>query len=285
VTQVSYYPGCTSHSTGFEYGLSLHAVFSALGVELVEIDDWNCCGGAAAHSISNLLGLALPCRNISKAQEHDLPLLVPCPGCFNAVRKAQQALEQDPEMRDRLEEVIGFRYRGSLEIEAVHQVIMNRVGLETVRSMVTKPLTGLRVVSYYGCALVRHPDVVKMGDYENPCFLDEIVEALGGKAVDWSCKTDCCGADLGMTHGDIATEIADTIAGAAQEAEADCVMVTCGLCHVNLDMRQSGRSKPLVPVIYLTELMGTAFDLPGRDQWWRKHVISPRDLMKARGFS
>ena len=280
--EVSFYPGCTAHSTGIEYSLSLHAVCDALGVKLTEIDDWNCCGGAAAHSLSHLLGLALPARNIAKAQARDLPLAIPCPGCFNAVKRAQYALANDPEMKARLEEIIGFQYRGDLQVEGMHDVILKEVGLEKLQSAVTRPLAGLKVVSYYGCALVRDPKVVQAGDHENPTFLDEIVSALGGEARDWSYKVDCCGADLGMSHGQIATDIADQIMGMAIEAGADCATTSCGLCQINLDMRQSGANDAKLPVLYFTELIGIAMDLPGRDHWWDKHVVDPRSLLKSR---
>lgn len=280
VAEVSFYPGCTAHSTGLEYSLSMHAVLKALGVELREIEDWNCCGGAAAHCLSNLLGLALPARNVAKAQLLDLPLAIPCPGCFNAVKRAQHALESDADMREQLEAIIGFEYKGGLEVEAIHDVVLEQVGLDKLKAAVKKPLSGLRVVSYYGCALVRDPKVVRAGDYENPTFLDEIVTTLGGEALDWSYKTDCCGADLAMTHGAIAEEIADKLTAMALEADADCVMCTCGLCQVNLDMKQTGANSAKIPVFYLTELIGTAMDLPDRDDWWELHIVSPRSLLR-----
>jgi len=280
--EVSYYPGCTAHSTGIEYNYSLQAVFEALGVTPLDIDDWNCCGGAAAHSLNTMLGLALPGRNLAKAQERDLPLVVPCPACFNAVRKVQHVCSHDPEKRKDLEEIIGFTYRDDLEVKTAHQIIIDEIGLDTVRGKVKKPLSGLKIVSYYGCLLVRNPDVVQMGDHENPLFFDEMVEALGGEVQDWSYKTDCCSADLAMTHGDIAVEIADRITGMALEAGADCVMAGCGLCHVNLDMRQSGKDQPKIPILYFSELMGTAMDLPDRDKWWKKHIVSPKELLRSR---
>ena len=283
--EVSFYPGCTAHSTGIEYSMSLHAVFDELGIELLEIDDWNCCGGAAAHSLSHLLGLALPARNIAKAQVRDLPLAIPCAGCFNAIKKAQHSLSNDPDMRKKLEDIVGFKYKGGLKVTAMHDVVLEQVGLDRVKSYVKKPLSGLKVVSYYGCALVRDPKVVQMGDYENPLFLDNIVTALGGEAQDWSYKTDCCGADLAMTHRNIAVELSDKITGMALEAEADCMMVSCGLCHINLDMGQSGRNGIKIPVFYFTELMGIAMDLPGRDEWWDKHVVSPRVLLRSQNLS
>jgi len=283
--EVSFFPGCTAHSTGLEYSLSLHAVFDRLGVKLSEIEDWNCCGGAAAHSMSHLLGLALPARNIAQAQKLDLPLAIPCAGCFNAVKRAQYALTNDPEVKDKLEEVIGFTYKGDLEVKPMHDVVLDMVGLEKVKSFVTRPLAGMKVASYYGCALVRNPKVVEMGDHENPMFLDEMVNALGGEATDWSYKVDCCGADLAMTHGKIAVDIADEITGWAIEAGADCLMCCCGLCQINLDMRQSGRNERKIPVFYFTELMGIAMELSGwegRDVWWDKHIVNPRPLLRSR---
>lgn len=281
--EVSYYPGCTAHSTGLEYCDSVKAVFDALGVTLKEIDDWNCCGGAAAHSVSHLLGLALPARNIAKAQDTGLPLAIPCPGCFNAVKRAQNALVNDPETGPLLEKVVGFKYNGALEVKAIHQVLED-VGLEKIKDRVKRPLNGLRVVSYYGCALVRNPDIVQMGDYENPTFLDAIVTAMGAEAVDWSYKVDCCGADLAMTHGKIAKNMADTISAMALEAKADCIMTACGLCQINLDMKQTGANGAKIPVMYLTELLGLAMKVGRQKMWWGKHIASPRKMLRAKGW-
>ncbi|HDH25620.1 MAG TPA: heterodisulfide reductase subunit B [Actinobacteria bacterium] len=252
-----------------------------MGIELKEIDDWNCCGGAAARSISNLLGLALPARNIAKAQECDLPLVIPCPGCFNATRRAQYALINDPEMRERLEEVVEFKYKPGLEIVSMHQVFLEPDVLDRLAESVNRPLRGLKIASYYGCALVRHPEIVQMGDYENPVFFDRLVELLGGEPIDWSYKTDCCGADLAMTHGKIAAEIADNIVAGAIEAGADCLMASCGLCQVNLDMRQTGKEQKKLPTFYFTELMGVALNLPKQSQWWGMHIVSPKPLLRA----
>ncbi len=278
--EYAFYPGCTAHSTGLEYSLSLHAVADALGIQLKEIDDWNCCGGAAARSVSNLLGLALPARNIAKAQSRDLPLAIPCPGCFNATKRAQNALSNDPQMRARLEEIVEFQYEPGLDVKSMHEVFLEPDVLKRLEDALKRPLSGLKVASYYGCALVRHPDIVQMGDHENPVFLDELASALGAEAVDWSYKTDCCGADLAMTHGKIAAEIADDIVAGAIEAGADCLMASCGLCQVNLDMRQTGKEQKKLPTFYYTELMGVALNLPKQSQWWGLHIVSPRPTLK-----
>ena len=278
--EVSYYPGCTAHSTGMEYNQSVHAVFESLGVEFRELDDWNCCGGASAHSVNGLLGLALPARNIAKAQESELPLAIPCTGCFNAMKKAQKVLSEESDLKQKIEDLVGFKYKGKLQIMAMIDFLLNTIGLDEVKKNLKKPLKGLKVVSYYGCALVRRPEITELGDHENPVFLDNLVEALGGQALDWSFKTDCCGADLTFSHISIVMEMADKIAGMAIEAGADCMVCHCGLCQINLE-QQTGKNGTRVPTFYFSELMGIAMDLPDRGSWWKKHIVAPDKLLGA----
>jgi len=280
--KVLFYPGCTAHSTGIEYNESLHAAFEVLGVEFEEMDDWNCCGGAAAHSISKMLGLAFPARNIKQAQPRsDLPLTISCAGCFNAVKTADYAMAHDPKLRQALEDTLKFTYTGQVQIRACHEILTDMLGLDALKANVKKPLRGLKVASYYGCALVRNPKVMQMGDHENPVFLDEIAASLGAEPVDWSYKTDCCGSDIALTHGDVAAELADKIVEGAREAGANCVISACGLCQINLDMRQSGKHGPKLPQFYYTELMGVALGVGKQKKWWSKHLVNPIPLLKS----
>lgn len=278
----SYFPGCTGHSTSMEYGLSTQAVFKTLGVELVEIDDWNCCGAAATHSINHLLSLCLPARNISKAQSSQAgSLVVPCAGCFNMLKRAEHALKNDEAKRKEIEETVGFTYQPSLEILALMDVMLNRIGLEKVQEKLKRPLKGLKAACYYGCALVRHPKVTQLDDPENPQYLDRLIKSLGAEPVEWSYKIDCCGADLALTYGDIVKKLVGKIVSMAKEAGAQCIVTSCGLCQANLEMRQEIG----LPIFYFTELMGVAFDIDGRDKWWSKHMISPKGLLKELGLT
>jgi len=278
----SYFPGCTEHSTSMEYGLSTQAVFKTLGVELVEIDDWNCCGAAATHSINHLLSLCLPARNISKAQSSQAgSLVVPCAGCFNMLKRAEHALKNDEAKRKEIEETVGFTYQPSLEILALMDVMLNRIGLEKVQEKLKRPLKGLKAACYYGCALVRHPKVTQLDDPENPQYLDRLIKSLGAEPVEWSYKIDCCGADLALTYGDIVKKLVGKIVAMAKEAGAQCIVTSCGLCQANLEMRQEIG----LPIFYFTELMGVAFDIDGRDKWWSKHMISPKGLLKELGLT
>jgi heterodisulfide reductase subunit B len=278
----SYFPGCTGHSTSVEYGLSTQGVFKTLGVELVEIEDWNCCGAAATHSINHLLSLCLPARNISKAQSSQAgPLVVPCAGCFNMLKRTEYTLKNDEAKRKEIEEIVGFTYQPSLEILALMDVMLNRIGLEKVQEKVKRPLKGLKAACYYGCALVRHPKVTQLDDPENPQYLDRLVKTLGAEPVEWSYKIDCCGADLALTYGDIVKKLVGRIVSMAKEAGAQCMVTSCGLCQANLEMRQEIG----LPIFYFTELMGVAFDIENRDKWWSKHMISPKGLLKELGLA
>jgi heterodisulfide reductase subunit B len=264
-----------------EYGLSTQAVFKTLGVELVEIDDWNCCGAAATHSINHLLSLCLPARNISKAQSSQAgSLVVPCAGCFNMLKRAEHALKNDEAKRKEIEETVGFTYQPSLEILALMDVMLNRIGLEKVQEKLKRPLKGLKAACYYGCALVRHPKVTQLDDPENPQYLDRLIKSLGAEPVEWSYKIDCCGADLALTYGDIVKKLVGKIVSMAKEAGAQCIVTSCGLCQANLEMRQEIG----LPIFYFTELMGVAFDIDGRDKWWSKHMISPKRLLGSLGL-
>jgi heterodisulfide reductase subunit B len=278
----SYFPGCTVHSTSLEYGLSTDAIFKTLDVELVEIEDWNCCGAAATHSINHLLSLCLPSRNIAIAQSTQAgPLVIPCAGCFNMLKRAEHVLKNDEAKRKEIEEIVGFTYQPSFEIRALMDIIVNGIGLERVQEKVKKPLRGMKVACYYGCALVRHPKVTHLDDPENPQSLDQLMKTLGAEPVEWSYKIDCCGADLALTYGDVVKKLVGKIVSMAEEAGAQCIVTSCGLCQANLEMRQEIG----LPVFYFTELMGIAFDVETREKWWSKHMISPQKLLESLGLA
>jgi len=278
----SYFPGCTVHSTSLEYGKSTDAVFEALGAELIEITDWNCCGAAAAHSVNHLLSLCLPARNIAIAQSSNAgPLVIPCAGCFNMLKRAEHALKTDEAKRKEIQDIVGFTYDTSFELMAVMDVIVNRIGLDKVREKVKKPLSGLKAACYYGCALVRHPKVTQLDNPENPQMLDRLMGAIGVETVPWSYKIDCCGADLALTYGNVVKKMVGKIVAMAKEAGAQCIVTSCGLCQANLEMRQDAG----LPIFYLTELMGVAFGVEQRDQWWGKHMISPKGLLESLGLT
>lgn len=272
--RLSYYPGCSLHATAVEYDLSTRAVLQRLGVELIEIPDWNCCGASSAHSLNETLALGLPARNLALAQEEGLDLVVPCEACFNRLKTAEKVLKEDPIKGEKIERVVGFKYEGGFEVRSLLDLVGNLIGLERLQSMVQRPLSGLRLVAYYGCLLVRPPEVVQFEDPENPQLLNRLLQALGAEPLEWSYATDCCGGSLALTRGDLAKILVTKLASKAREAGAQAMATACPLCQVNLEMRQEE-----IPIFYFTELMALALGV--EENWWGKHLIDPRPLLRT----
>ena len=277
MTAFTYYPGCSLESTASEYDASVRAVFKALQVELNEIEDWNCCGATSAHSLDPLLALALPTRNISLAQAAGKDIVMPCAACFNRHKTADYELRHDPQKRAQLEQIIGFTYQGNIAVRPILDVIVTQIGLKSVAERVVRPLRGLKAVGYYGCLLVRPPQVTQFENPENPQWMNQLISVLGAEAVPWSYATECCGGGLTLTKSDIAARLVSNLADHAREAGAQTIVTSCPLCQLNLEMRQ--REDPKIPIFYFTELIGLAFNLTEASGWWKKHLINPIPLL------
>ncbi len=278
----SYYPGCSLHSTGLEFGLSTRAVFEDLDIGLIELQGWNCCGASSAHAMSHTLALALPARNLSLAQDAGHHLVAPCAACFNRLKAADYTLRSDPAVRAEVEEIVGFEYTGQVTVRPVLAVLYEDYGLEAIAARVQRPLTGLKVVPYYGCLLVRPPEVTEFDDPDHPYVMAELLEAIGTEVLPWSYATECCGAGLSLSRSDVVRNLVGRLAARAREAGADALVTACPLCQVNLEMRQT--SEPKIPSFYITELLGLALGLPQVDKWLSKHLIDPRPLIQSAGL-
>jgi len=278
----TYYPGCTASTTSVEFGLSTEAVCQALGVELLELEDWSCCGASSAHNLNHELSLALPGRNVALAQEARLDMLIPCPACYQNSMSADNALREDEDWRHKMENLLDFQYVGEGRPRHLLDIISHDLDEETIKSKVVKPLTGLKVACYYGCVLVRPPEKTGWDDPEHPTTMDQVLEAVGAESVDWSYKVDCCGASMTLSISDVVTNLSSKIVAGAIEAGADCIASACGICQINLDTRQKVQKD--VPILYFTELMALAFGLPGVEKWLSKHTVDPRPLLRERGL-
>lgn len=279
----AYYPGCSQHSTGLEYGLSTEAVFKHLGMGLHEIPDWNCCGASSAHALEPVLALTLPARNLALAQQTGKDLVIPCAACYSRVKGADHALRHDPQARATIQSAVGFEYTGQIAVRPVLAVLYEDVGVDAIAARVRRPLNGLRLVTYYGCLLVRPPQVAQFDDPVNPQVMAALLRAAGAEVLPWSYATDCCGAGLSLSRSDVVYRLVGRLAERAREAGADALATACPLCQVNLEMRQSGKAR--LPSFYFTELLGLAFDLPEARQWWPKHLIDPRPLLRRLGLA
>jgi heterodisulfide reductase subunit B len=283
----AYFPGCSLESTGIEYHMSTKAVAKHLGIELWEIPDWICCGASAAHQTDHLLSLALPAYNLAIAEKEGLDVAVPCAACYNRMRGAEIAARTSPEMQQKISQAIETEFQGNSEAISLLDLMANRVGTEKIASHVTKPLTGLRVASYYGCLLVRPKEITGFDDVENPTSMDRIVEALGGEPVEWAHKTECCGAGHTTTLSKEANVLLKNIFEDAINNGADCIASACPLCFLNLDMRQKGVEQAFgkqynLPVFYFTELMGLAFGYSPKEMGVPKHFVNGVPLLEKK---
>jgi heterodisulfide reductase subunit B len=256
----SYYPGCSLHSIGKEYGESTKAVCKALDIELVEIADWNCCGASAAHSINHELSVELSKRNLLLAQKSQLDIAVPCSACYNNLKQANEELDED-----------------ELKLKHLLEVFYCDVGIKNIKNMVKKPLQGLKVVPYYGCLITRPPNINTFDSIEQPQSMDKLLDACGCEVVSWAYKTDCCGAGLVLSQTHVVVELVRRLITMAKEAEANYIVTACPLCQTNLEMRQDGTN---MPVFYFTEVLGMAFGMKEAKSWLKKHLINPMNIME-----
>jgi heterodisulfide reductase subunit B len=281
--KVSYYPGCSLHGTGKEFDLSLKGVCKALGIELKEVDDWSCCGASSAHATNFKLSVALPARDLISAEKDDTAdMMVPCAACFNRLKTTQHHLAKDASLKREVEEIIGDTYRGTVTVRNAIDIFCSLAGLPAIRSKIIKPLSGLKPVSYYGCLLLRPPDVCTFDDCENPILLDDIMEDLGSDVCRWSYKTDCCGGSLTISKTKHVIRLVDKLMTMAREAGANCLVTACPVCMANLDIRASESVR--LPVFYFTELMALAMGLEGPEKWFKMHHVDPKPLLLGLGL-
>lgn len=275
--KLTYYPGCSLHSTAAEYHASTCAVFGALGVELVELDDWNCCGATPAHATNHYLGLALPLRNLVLAERTGYDLVAPCAACYNVMKYTDHEARRHSADADRvnadLQTIMGAQYGGTVNVRHPLEILSGKEMLAAIRAKAVRLLAGLRFVTYYGCLLSRPKKIVAFDDPNHPESMDKILAALGADVCRWSYKTDCCGGALSMAQTDAVATLVAKLVGEAERAGAQAIVTACPLCAVNLDTRQTKVARTL-PVLYFTELMGLAFGLPAKE-WLGKHIVDP----------
>jgi heterodisulfide reductase subunit B len=282
VKEISYYPGCSLDGTAREYDESIRAVSSILGIQLHELEDWTCCGASSAHCTDEELAIDLAARNLAIAEKRNLDLLVPCVACYSRFKWAEMESKEHPEK-------IHFAYRGNVPIRYALDFFCEGIILEEIKQKIKKPLTGLKVVCYYGCLTVRPPKMTGIKEYENPQHMDHLMELLGAEAIPWSYKADCCGASLQLTRTDIVRKLSGKLLSMAKEAEADCLVTGCTMCHANLDTRQDELEKEVgenlnLPILYFTELMGLALGHKDVKKWLGHHITDPIKVLNAKGL-
>ncbi|MBT3256070.1 MAG: CoB--CoM heterodisulfide reductase iron-sulfur subunit B family protein [Deltaproteobacteria bacterium] len=275
--QISFYPGCSLEGMANDYGHSITAVFDRLGIEAVELEDWSCCGSTAAHSLSEMMALILPARNLAAAEKVGLDLVTPCANCFNRLSYSQKMIQK------RLFDV-PWEVKGDGKVHDMTRFLAQPEMIARIGQKVARPLKGLKVVCYYGCQTVRSPRITGYSDFENPQTLDMLAAAAGAEVIDWSFKSTCCGASIGIARKDIQESLTRRIYQKALQAGAEAIVVSCPLCQVNLDVIQKDATGQRAPVFYFTELLRLAFEGGGVRKWFRAHLTDPVPLLTEKGL-
>ncbi|OGP88099.1 MAG: disulfide reductase [Deltaproteobacteria bacterium RBG_16_48_10] len=280
--EISYYPGCSLHGTAEEYDDSIRGVSNLLDIQLHELEDWTCCGASSAHCTDEELAIDLAARNLAIAEKSNRELLVPCVACYSRFKWAEKEAKEHPAK-------MHFSYRGNVPIRYVLDFFCEGPLLEEIRKKMAKPLSGLKVACYYGCLTVRPPKITGIKEYENPQHMDHLMELLGAEPIPWSYKADCCGASLVMTRTDIVRRLSGKLLSMAKEAEADCLVTGCPMCHANLDTRQEELDKEVgenfnIPIFYFTELIGLALGHKDARKWLGHHITDPIKMLNSKGL-
>ena len=295
---IAYYPGCTLKTTAKEFDVSTKASAKALGINLVELPRWNCCGTVHALAKDDVMHHIAPLRNLLRVEEAQLSGIVDekrvitlCAMCYNTLKRANERIKKSRDDRDiinRFMDAEGLAYEGDVKVLHLLELLRDEIKFENVAKKVVKPLKNLKVASYYGCLLVR-PKEIGLDDVENPQVLENLMTALGADPVDFPYKTECCASYQTVDNPGIVAERTYRILTSAQRAGADVVSVSCPLCAFNLDNRQKETVNlysdfKKMPILYFTQLLGIALGCPEEALRFDLHSVDPKPALKQKGL-
>jgi len=289
--KIHYYPGCTLKVTATQFESSAIASARAVGVEMLELPRWNCCGTVYSLASDDLMHQLAPIRNLIRVRnENGNAVTTLCSMCLNTLKRANLLVNEDPEKRRTINAFMDEEedYDGGIEVVHLLEILRDRIGFENIREKVTNPLKDLRASPYYGCLLLR-PEEVGIDKAESPTVLEDLLQCIGAEPTDNPFKTECCGSYQTVDKADLVMEKTRDIISWAARNSAECVVVSCPLCFFNLDRRQKDLAERetgaiLLPVLYFTQLLALALGLGAEVCGFEMHVVDPRPLLSGKGM-
>ncbi|MDD4760765.1 MAG: CoB--CoM heterodisulfide reductase iron-sulfur subunit B family protein [Bacteroidaceae bacterium] len=275
--KLGFYPGCSLQGTSREYNESVKALAAAFNIEMKTIDDWNCCGASAAHSVNKELSLALPARILALAEQQGFEqVVVPCAACYNRLAVTQYELNQDHNLKSNIEQAIEIPFNNHVKIINVLQFI-NTYIKDKIADKIKKKFEH-KVACYYGCLLVRPHKILEFDRVEDPTSMDELMKTIGATPLEWGFKTECCGASLSIARTDLVGKLSGKILKDAADRGAEAIIVACPMCHSNLDMRRPQIDEYIgkeisTPVIYVTQAIGLAVGITPEKLGLQRHFV------------
>jgi heterodisulfide reductase subunit B len=275
------------HASSELYDIQCKLVFDKLGLELKEIEDWNCCGATGASKTNEFLSIALPARNLGLADATGLSeILIPCASCYSRTLVSQKRLASDAALKEAINAELGHKIEGKIKVSSILEVLRPKVDSGEIAGKAVKKLTGLKPACYYGCLLTRFPvDIDVPDNVENPQGIEVVCKALGADPIDWSYKTDCCGASASVNDAEQSQLLMSRIFKDATARGANCIVTTCPLCQMNVDAYQDevgvkyGIEKRL-PVYFITELIGVSMGIDPVLMQVDRHFVDAMGLLK-----
>jgi heterodisulfide reductase subunit B len=276
----AYFPGCSLEKIALSYNQSSIATTKKLGVELEELEDWNCCGATTYFHVDQLLAYTLVARNLAQAEKAGLDLVAPCSACFKNAYFTNKYVKEDPDLAEHINYALeqdNLQFEGTIEVKHLIEIFVDDLGVDEVKDKVTHPLEGLRIAPYYGCQIVRPR---KNGEeVENPRYFEELVSATGAEPTEFPVRLRCCGGSLIMTNRQAALDMVRILLQGAIDSGADVIATACPLCQVNLECYQGLVNEEFgtdyaVPVLYFTQLLGLALGVPPKQLGLGKELVS-----------
>jgi len=284
MTEYIYYPGCSLKGNAKHYEESILPVFKEMGMKLEEMEDWNCCGATAYFSVDDTMAAAICGRNLSIAERTGKNIVAPCAGCYLTLKKSNLFLKSE---KNKAKKILGnlrdtgFEYSGKVEVKHPLEILIKDLGTEKIKAKVKQKLSGLRVVCYYGCQLVR--PYTDFDDPDYPTTLDSIMEAIGATPINYSSKTRCCGGSLTGTIEEVGLRLNYILLKEAKKKGADVMVTICPLSQFNLEILQSKivhkyKEDIKMPILYFSQLVGLALGIPKEDLGFSRSIISLKPM-------
>jgi heterodisulfide reductase subunit B len=284
----AFYPGCTVESEQYAYEISAREIFPKLGVQLIDVEGFSCCG-YPLKNVSVPAWLYLSARNLALAEKSGLDVLPLCNGCNLSFREVKHYLEENPTLKERIKSLLsseGLSYTGNAKSWHILEVLRDIVGVKSIQSVVKRPLKGLKLAAHYGCHALRPSKLGMLDDPEDPHSLEELIEALGAESDEYPERLDCCGQGLAMTTGKTALTIAGLKLKSIQDRGFDAVTTVCPFCMKMLDAKQNAIRVAIqqndinLPVIYYTQLLGLAMGIEAEKLAMNLNLSPVGELLK-----
>jgi heterodisulfide reductase subunit B len=291
MTELKYlmFLGCVIPYRIPSYEISSRKVLERLGVELVEMPEFNCCG-LPIDSVAHDAMLVLAARNLCLAEEKNLNILTLCPGCAGTLRKVNKSLEADKRLKEQVNshlKEIGMEFKGGkIVVKHLIQALVEDVGLEKINDVVVKPLTGLKVAEHNGCHILRPAKYLGFDDPENPVLLKRLIEATGAECLDYLYETDCCGAPIIGVNDTIPLYLAGDKLRNVKSVDAQALITVCPFCHMMFDINQPRIERLLeeefgIPVLHYPQLLGLALGFTPQELALEELRVDATKLLNA----